>query len=42
MAGDTEELKTMSQEDKNKNIILVGMMATGKSTVGAILVGAGL
>lgn len=37
MAGDTEELKTMSQEDKNKNIILVGMMATGKSTVGAIL-----
>ncbi|OMD30150.1 shikimate kinase [Paenibacillus odorifer] len=27
----------MSQEDKNKNIILVGMMATGKSTVGAIL-----
>ncbi|WP_339315654.1 shikimate kinase [Paenibacillus sp. FSL R10-2734] len=37
MAGDTEELKTMSQEDKRKNIILVGMMATGKSTVGAIL-----
>lgn len=37
MAGNAEELKSRSHTNRNKSVILVGMMATGKSTVGAIL-----
>jgi len=37
MAGDAEELQRLNHELRNNNIILVGMMATGKSTVGALL-----
>ncbi|ULO05447.1 shikimate kinase [Paenibacillus sp. 19GGS1-52] len=37
MAGDPEELESLSNIKGNKNIILVGMMATGKTTVGALL-----
>ncbi|MBT2287762.1 shikimate kinase [Paenibacillus albidus] len=37
MAGDTEEVESLSNSNKTGNIILVGMMATGKSTVGALL-----
>lgn len=37
MVEDTEEFKKLNEAQRNKNIILVGMMATGKSTVGAIL-----
>lgn len=37
MAGNQEEQQNIRDITENRNIILVGMMATGKSTVGAML-----
>ncbi|WNS45802.1 shikimate kinase [Paenibacillus sp. MMS20-IR301] len=37
MTGDQEEQQSVQKQAGSSNIILVGMMATGKSTVGAML-----